>query len=119
MLTLVTCVTVVCDQCDDNPELDDMTPHFGDEREALSWLAGLHWRVLAGGRLVCQSCAAANDCKTYGHQWPAWRDCLCDGRLGGHDTAPGAVCGHTFRRCERCDDHESRTPHGTTEQAVA
>lgn len=113
MLTTVTCVSAACDQCHEHPDLDDSNPHFADEREALGWLAGMAWRVLAGGRLVCPTCAARNDCAVHGHGWDVWRNCRCGGLVRGHVTDPDGQCLHSHRWCDRCDQRVDRAPGGT------
>lgn len=113
MLTILTCVSAACDECHEHPEIDDLNPHFTDEREALGWLAGMAWRVLAGGRLVCPTCAARHDCAIYGHEWDMWRTCGCRGLVRSHAPASNEQCLHSHRWCDRCGQRESRAPEGT------
>jgi len=115
MLTIVTCIVASCEKCGDNSDLDGTNVHFANEAEALQWLAEWDWRVLAGGKLLCPTCAAESDCDVYGHQWD-WRGCFCAGMAGHHTAISDGVCGHAFRTCERCSRVEDYTQLRTDER---
>lgn len=94
-------VEVVCDadpECDYWKDSDSgVTPLFADEAEARK--ACEDWRWKPDGTVVCPVHASREDCAALGHDWQAWRDCGCNGRI-----APHAAAGcPQIRYCDR--DH--------------
>ncbi|WP_146134836.1 hypothetical protein [Actinopolyspora mortivallis] len=52
-------------------------------------------------------------CAASGHDWGAWRLCLCSGDR--HPATPGEWCGHQVRLCQSCGSREEQqiaTPAG-------
>lgn len=108
MLQTHSCVTAGCDQCGQDCFDDrDYQPHWPTEAAALAELATAGWQV-SGARLVCRHCAAVLACRTNGHQFSSWRDCLCGRSIPGHPGGPDASCAVQWRWCERCGHAEDR-----------
>lgn len=77
-LEKITCITASCDHCGDgwwkgDPE-DNGCPHFVTEAAARKQLADSYeWKIerQLDGRflMLCNSCAAKDDCQRLGHAW--------------------------------------------------
>lgn len=107
--TAVTCITAACSRCGAIPEDEDLgyTPHFKDPahaRERLTGEDGYGWRIASGPdgheQLLCQSCAASDDCARLGHKpWTSPAARMADGRVLGQATW-----------CDRCGQLLSHEP---------
>ena len=67
------CVTVTCSRCGARPDNEDFTPYFDSPQQAREQLARDYgWRTTprgdGGEELLCEDCAAKDDCARLGHQ---------------------------------------------------
>lgn len=103
---IITCVTVTCSWCGARPGNDDFIPYFDSPQQAREQLARDYaWRItpLDGGgeELLCNYCAARDDCARLGHQADADGPYLIvEGPLRG---------AHTW--CARCGEPIPPSPH--------
>ncbi|SDP87959.1 hypothetical protein SAMN04487905_111153 [Actinopolyspora xinjiangensis] len=111
MLETITCVVALCDECG---------RQFGEDGEGVLYLPSprelrqlitntelpdeYRWSIGDDGRITCHLCRLTWSCALSGHDWGAWRLCLCSGDR--HPATPGYWCGHQHRMCLRCDQHE-------------
>lgn len=119
MIRIVTCVTVICDRCNESAgEQDDDAIgelHFACLDEAAKHLPRWHLDP-AHGHAVCPGCGADEECATYGHDLDQWRDCACRGRSSAHRAAMTveailtSTCPLRVRRCQRCHRHSEVDP---------
>lgn len=114
MIRTTSCVTVHCDPCGADAEIDDMVVHFTNQADAENSLQGHGWRFLPAGEVLCRDCANARDCELHGHDWHAWRACGCVGRIPSHLNFASVAailageCAAEYRACERCGATEDR-----------
>jgi hypothetical protein len=85
-----TCVTIQCNDCDDNLGHGDSAPHFTSEAHARAAASRAEWMVV-GQLLTCQPCTNRRACTMLSHSWPE------------HPTFTRDDI--EYRRCLRCDEY--------------
>ncbi|GAB3462474.1 hypothetical protein GCM10027436_72490 [Actinophytocola sediminis] len=122
-----TCITVQCDTCWSDLELDGVGGlHFENIADATACFGDLGWDVRPDGHARCDQCVAREACATEGCDWRGWIRCGCRGAVASHRAlamTPAAVaagrCACETRWCERCSAYETRIPGTNGEEPPA
>jgi hypothetical protein len=107
----VSCVLVVCGECKDGYEDDDIGQvYFDTKADAISSITRMGWTV-DGDSARCPACVLCDECRQKGHVWDDWWPCRCGCAVGNpsvRDHVEPVQC----RTCARCSDTRYSAPRG-------
>lgn len=107
----ISCVLVVCGECKDGYEDDDIGQvYFDTKADAVDYITRMGWTV-DGDSARCPACVLRDECRQKGHVWDDWWPCRC-GCAVGNPSVKDHVEPVQCRTCARCSDTEEQRPEG-------